>query len=71
MTERHRNAGARSGPATAPRNNFPQGRVTDHRIHLTLHKIDNIMNGDLDELIDALTAADQSAKLAESAKEAS
>ena len=51
--------------------NFPQGRVTDHRIHLTLHKIDNIMNGDLDELIDALTAADQSAKLAESAKEAS
>ncbi|MCI6794622.1 MAG: peptide chain release factor 1, partial [Lachnospiraceae bacterium] len=33
--------------------NFPQGRVTDHRIHLTLHKIDNIMNGDLDELIDA------------------
>ena len=51
--------------------NFPQGRVTDHRIHLTLHKIDNIMNGDLDELIDALTAADQSAKLAESAKQAS
>ena len=46
--------------------NFPQGRVTDHRIHLTLHRIDAVMNGDLDELIDALTAADQSAKLAQS-----
>ena len=45
--------------------NFPQGRVTDHRIHLTLHRIDDIMNGDLDELIDALTAADQSARLAQ------
>lgn len=47
--------------------NFPQGRVTDHRIHLTLHRIDDIMNGDLDELIDALTAADQSARLARNA----
>ncbi len=46
--------------------NFPQGRVTDHRIHLTVHRIDAVMNGDLDELIDALTAADQSAKLAQS-----
>ena len=44
--------------------NFPQGRVTDHRIHLTLYKIDDVMNGDLQELIDALTAADQAAKLA-------
>lgn len=44
--------------------NFPQGRVTDHRIKLTLHRIDSIMNGDLDELIDHLIAADQSAKLA-------
>lgn len=44
--------------------NFPQGRVTDHRIHLTLHKIDQILNGDLDELIDALITADQSARLA-------
>jgi len=43
--------------------NFPQGRVTDHRIKLTLYKIDQIMNGDLDELIDALTSADQAAKL--------
>ncbi len=43
--------------------NFPQSRVTDHRIHLTLYKIDSIMNGDLDELLDALIAADQAAKL--------
>ena len=44
--------------------NFPQGRVTDHRIKLTLHKLDTILNGDLDEIIDSLTAADQAAKLA-------
>lgn len=44
--------------------NFPQGRVTDHRIKLTLYKIDNVMNGDLQELLDALITADQSAKLA-------
>lgn len=44
--------------------NFPQGRVTDHRIKLTLHKLDQVMNGDLDEIIDSLTAADQAAKLA-------
>ena len=44
--------------------NFPQGRVTDHRIKLTLHKLDSIMNGDLDEVIDSLIAADQTAKLA-------
>ena len=44
--------------------NFPQGRVTDHRIGLTLYKIDAVMNGDLDELIDALTAADTAARLA-------
>lgn len=43
--------------------NFPQGRVTDHRIKLTLHKLDAVMNGDLDELVDSLTAADQAAKL--------
>ncbi|MBP7347456.1 MAG: peptide chain release factor 1 [Butyrivibrio sp.] len=43
--------------------NFPQGRVTDHRIKLTLYKIDQVMNGNLDELIDSLTAADQAAKL--------
>ena len=44
--------------------NFPQGRVTDHRIKLTLHKLDSVLNGDLDEIIDSLTAADQAAKLA-------
>ena len=45
--------------------NFPQGRVTDHRINLTLFKLEAVMNGDLHELIDALQAADQAAKLAE------
>ena len=44
--------------------NFPQGRVTEHRIKLTLYKIDSIMDGDLQELIDSLIAADQAAKLA-------
>jgi peptide chain release factor 1 len=39
--------------------NFPQSRVTDHRIGLTLHKLDYILNGDLDEVISALTVADQ------------
>ena len=43
--------------------NFPQGRVTDHRIGLTLYKIGAIMDGDLDELIDALAAADQAERL--------
>jgi peptide chain release factor 1 len=43
--------------------NFPQGRVTDHRIKLTLHKLDQVLNGDLDEIIDSLIAADQAAKL--------
>lgn len=43
--------------------NFPQGRVTDHRINLTLYKIDAIMNGDLDELIDSLATFYQSEKL--------
>jgi peptide chain release factor 1 len=44
--------------------NFPQGRVTDHRIKLTLYKIDSIMNGDIYELLDSLIAADQAEKLA-------
>lgn len=43
--------------------NYPQGRCTDHRIKLTLHRLDSIINGDLDEVIDSLTAADQAAKL--------
>ena len=44
--------------------NFPQGRVTDHRIGLTLYKLDKIMNGDIQEIIDACIAAEQAAKLA-------
>ena len=44
--------------------NYPQGRVTDHRINLTLYKLDKIMNGDIQELIDGCIAADQAAKLA-------
>ena len=44
--------------------NFPQGRVTDHRIGLTLYKLDKIMNGDIQDIIDACIAADQAAKLA-------
>ncbi len=45
--------------------NFPQGRLTDHRIGLTLYKLGEVMAGDLDEVIDALTAEDQAARLAE------
>jgi len=45
--------------------NFPQGRMTDHRINLTLYKLDAVMAGDLDEVIDALSAHDQACKLAE------
>jgi len=45
--------------------NFPQGRVTDHRIGLTLYKLDQVMAGDLDEITDALIEADQAARLAE------
>lgn len=44
--------------------NYPQGRVSDHRINLTLYKLEQFMNGDLDEMIDALISADQAAKLA-------
>lgn len=45
--------------------NFPQGRVTDHRIGLTLHKLDRVMEGDMDEIIDALAAEDQARRLGE------
>ncbi len=76
--ERQRQADARadarrSQVGTGMRNerirtyNFPQGRVTDHRIGLTLYRIDSIMDGDLDELIDALVTADQAEKLREEA----
>jgi len=44
--------------------NFPQGRVSDHRINLTLYKIDRVMQGELDDFVDALTAEDQAARLA-------
>jgi peptide chain release factor 1 len=45
--------------------NFPQGRVTDHRINLTLYRLDQVMQGDLDEVIDALIADHQAALMAE------
>jgi peptide chain release factor 1 len=44
--------------------NFPQGRVTDHRINLTLHKLERVLLGELDELIEALIAEDEAARLA-------
>jgi peptide chain release factor 1 len=44
--------------------NFPQGRVSDHRIELTLYKIDRVMQGDLDDFIEKLIAEDQAARLA-------
>ena len=43
--------------------NYPQGRVTDHRISLTLYKLEQFLNGDLDEMIDAIITADQAEKL--------
>jgi peptide chain release factor 1 len=49
--------------------NFPQGRVTDHRIGLTLYRIESIMNGDLDELVEALITADRAEKLKASGEE--
>ncbi len=49
--------------------NFPPGRVTDHRINLTLYKLDKIMNGDIQEIIDACIAADQAKKLANKGEE--
>jgi peptide chain release factor 1 len=45
--------------------NYPERRITDHRINLTLHKLDNVLNGDLEELIDQLSAEDQARRLAE------
>ena len=49
--------------------NFPQGRVTDHRINLTLYKMDQIMDGDIDELCSALMAEHQAEQLAASVEE--
>ena len=45
--------------------NFPQGRITDHRIGLSMYQVDSFLNGDIDEMIDALNAADRAAKLAD------
>ncbi len=45
--------------------NFPQGRITDHRVGLTLHKLDRVLDGELDEVIEALTASDQASRLAQ------
>ena len=70
-----RSAERRSQVGTGMRNerirtyNFPQGRVTDHRIGLTLYKLDQVLDGDLDEIIDALTLAGQAEKLRASAEE--
>ena len=49
--------------------NFPQGRMTDHRIGLTLYKLDAVMDGDLDEIIDGLAAADQAERLRQSERD--
>ena len=49
--------------------NFPQGRLTDHRIGLTIYKLEQVLNGDLDEVVDALIMADQTEKLKASASE--
>lgn len=43
--------------------NFPQGRVTDHRVNLTIYKIDSVMEGNLEEIIDTLSAAERAEKL--------
>jgi peptide chain release factor 1 len=48
--------------------NFPQGRVTDHRINLTLYKLQDVLNGDLDELIEALGMAREEERLAADAQ---
>ena len=68
-------AARRSQVGTGMRNerirtyNFPQGRLTDHRIGLTLYKLENVMNGDLDEIIDGLVTADQAERLKHSQEE--
>lgn len=44
--------------------NYPQGRITDHRIGLTLYRLEDVLNGNIDEVVDSLATADQAAKLA-------
>jgi len=64
-TARARSAAATAASASAPYN-YPQSRVTDHRINLTLYKLDEVMDGRaLDEIIDALIAEDEAGRLAE------
>ena len=72
LTDKPLAAGGRAAEGSGDRSerirtyNFPQGRVTDHRINLTLHKLDRILGGDeLDEVIDVLVAEDQAARLSE------
>ena len=61
--ERHQQVGTGDRSERIRTYNYPQGRVTDHRIGLTLYKIDDILNGNMDEIIDALITADRSAQL--------
>lgn len=61
--ERHQQVGTGDRSERIRTYNYPQGRVTDHRIGLTLYKIDDILNGNIDEIIDALITADRSAQL--------
>ena len=63
--ERHQQVGTGDRSERIRTYNYPQGRVTDHRIGLTLYKIDDILNGNIDEIIDALITADRAAKLEE------
>ncbi len=63
--ERHQQVGTGDRSERIRTYNYPQGRVTDHRIGLTLYKIDDILNGNIDEIIDALITADRSAQLEE------
>ena len=49
--------------------NYPQGRITDHRIGLTLYRLDDLLNGDLDQVIDPLITADRAEQLRESTEE--
>ncbi|MBR6940390.1 MAG: peptide chain release factor 1 [Clostridia bacterium] len=67
--ERHAQVGTGDRSERIRTYNFPQGRVSDHRINLTLYKIDSIVNGDLDEIIDALITADTAEKLKASTEE--
>ena len=62
--QRHEQVGTGDRSERIRTYNYPQGRVTDHRIGLTLYKMDEILNGGMDEVIDALITADRAAQLA-------